>query len=70
MSNWEKFKQSQQNQPQQTGNGPVGRKIDGNYMCQHCYQMVNEGTYFPGEGVLEYVCEEGHKSFIEKFFLA
>lgn len=69
MNNWEKFKNQQQNQ-RPTGKGPLGKEIGGSYMCQHCFQLVTTATYFPSESVLEYTCEEGHKSFIEKFFIS
>lgn len=68
-NNWEKFKQNQNQQPP-TGDRPVGRKINGNYRCQHCKLSVTEATYYPNDGVLKWVCADEHASFMENFNLA
>jgi len=46
---------------------PQGLPFYGSYYCQTCFEEVEEGEYFPTESLLVWVCDKGHKSWLEGF---
>ena len=67
MSNWDEFKKKEA-----SGNEaarPAGKAIEGNFICQFCFKYVDDGTYYPIDSVLKWVCEDGHVNFAENFKL-
>ena len=43
--------------------------VDGSFLCQSCGEAVDSAFYLPEAKMLAWKCEQGHKSFIEKFEL-
>ena len=41
--------------------------VEGSFICQVCGALVDKGVYLPHNQILTWKCEDGHKSFIEKF---
>lgn len=37
--------------------------------CQVCNDQVETGRYYSGEKILSWTCPEGHKSYMENFYL-
>ena len=44
-------------------------EIEGAFDCHFCGEQVGKAIYLPNHSVLTWMCEKGHKSFIEKFRL-
>lgn len=44
-------------------------EVDGSFLCQTCGETVDTAFYLPEARMLVWKCEDGHKSFIEKFVL-
>lgn len=48
---------------------PQGIEVDLSGNCTICFEDVDTAMYFPEHMVLEYVCENGHKNYLEEFRL-
>lgn len=48
---------------------PRGMEIGGSFVCQTCYEQVEEAEWFQPERLLVWDCSQGHKSYIEGFSL-
>ena len=62
MSRWSDIETEPEEKPNQV-------EFEGTYNCSTCNERVYRAIYLPDLQILTWKCENGHKSYIEKFVL-